>query len=70
MGNKHHEVTAWRNTGEIDKGIKDILSRGDIVKFHNIFNGKIKYVKEWNQDEDGDLTAFKAPGCITKFVCP
>lgn len=51
----------------IDK-IKAILTRGNVVCFTG-GNGIKKYVTEWNEDSDGDLTADYSTG-QSKFVCP
>lgn len=48
--------------------IKDILSRGKIVRFTNTINGITKDVNEWNADSDGDLTAFRHTGLV-RYVC-
>lgn len=48
--------------------IKEILSRGNIVRFtmDNLF----KDVNEWNIDGEGDLKAFrKSPEFLTSYVC-
>ena len=64
------ECIAVKDTEKIDRKIKGILKEGKVAKFTNIFTGKSKYVKEWKQDEMGDLEAFYYPGCKTKYVCP
>ena len=52
------------------KQIEEILARGNVVKFSNPFKGQTKYVDTWNEDEDGDLTAFRTTSnCATHFVC-
>jgi hypothetical protein len=48
--------------------IEDILARGKVVRFSNSINGITKDVKEWNADEDGDLTAFRYTG-RSRYVC-
>lgn len=48
--------------------IKDILSRGKIVRFTNTFNGSTKDVNEWNADSDGDLIAFRHTG-RSPYIC-
>jgi hypothetical protein len=57
-------------TKEIDDKIREILSRGKIVRFTNVFIGITKDVREWNQDDMGDFTAFRRSGGQTDFVCP
>ena len=47
--------------------IKAILDSGKWVKF-TYHSGVVKIVKEWNPDEDGDLTADYTEA--SKFVCP
>jgi hypothetical protein len=47
--------------------IKAILNRGNIVCFTG-GNGIKKYVIEWNEDSDGDLTADYSTG-QSNFVC-
>ena len=51
-----------------EKMIKDILSRGKIVRFTNAINGITKDVNEWNADSDGDLIAFRHTG-LTPYIC-
>lgn len=51
-----------------EKMIKDILSRGKIVRFTNTINGITKDVNEWNADSDGDLIAFRHTG-LTPYIC-
>ena len=53
----------------IDKCIKDILDRGDIVVFTNKITGVVKKVDTWNKDDMGDFTAFESTGS-TLYVCP
>lgn len=48
--------------------IHDILARGKHVRFTNIYSGVTKDVKEWNVDEDEDLTAYRTTG-TTPAVC-
>ncbi len=55
---------------ERQKEIKEILARGNVVKFNNPFRDQVKYVDQWNEDEDGDLLAFRATrNCYTHYVC-
>lgn len=52
------------------KQIEEILARGNVVKFTNPFTQQVKYVDTWNEDADGDLTAFRTTrNCATSFVC-
>jgi hypothetical protein len=62
------EALCHRNTGAIDLRIKDILARGNIVVFKT-GGGLEKFVREWNQDSDGDLTAYFSTGALL-YVCP
>lgn len=51
------------------KQIKDILASGKAARFHFDLLNITKDVKEWNPDEDGDLTAFrKCSNSKTNFV--
>ena len=43
-----------------EKQIKDILASGKVARFHFDLLNITKDVKEWNPDEDGDLTAFRS----------
>ena len=50
--------------------IEEILARGNVVKFYNPFREQQKFVDQWNEDEDGDLKAFRATrNCDTHYVC-
>ena len=52
-----------------EKQIKDILASGKVARFHFDLLNITKDVKEWNPDEDGDLSAFrKCSNCWTEFV--
>jgi hypothetical protein len=48
--------------------IEDILARGKIVRFTNSITHVTKDVKEWNADDDDDLTAFRHTGS-TPYIC-
>jgi len=48
--------------------IEDILSRGKIVRFTNSITGVTKDIKEWNEDNLGDLTAFRHTGG-NPYIC-
>ena len=61
-------ILASPNTEIIDKKIKDILARGNIVCFTNKITGTVKHVTEWNQDAEGDLIASYSTGS-NNFVC-
>lgn len=63
-------VKEVRDQEERLEQIKEILGRGKIVRFTNIFTGLTKDVNSWNPDEDGDLAAFRSSGGKTKHVCP
>ena len=52
---------------EREKKIKDILSRGKIVRF--TMDEVIKDVNEWNIDADKDLIAFRIENAASSFVC-
>lgn len=50
--------------------IKEVLSRGGIVRFTNKYTGVTKDVNEWLLDDDGDLKAFRTSDkAATQFVC-
>lgn len=48
--------------------ILDILSRGNVVRFR-LPDGSWKDVKEWNEDDVGDLEAFRSHNVATNYVC-
>lgn len=48
--------------------IKDILSRGNIVRFTNRITGITKDINSWNADVDGDLIAFRHTG-LSPYIC-
>lgn len=50
--------------------IRGILSRGNHVRFTNSWTGIKKDVSEWNEDDHGDLEAFRtSKQAVSKFVC-
>jgi hypothetical protein len=48
--------------------IEDILSRGKVVRFTNSITGVTKDIKEWNEDNMGDLIAFRHTGG-NPYIC-
>lgn len=66
---KKVQTAGHADTEEIDNKIKDILARGNLVKFTNKVNSVVKILKEWNQDEMGDMLASYSTGLIT-WICP
>lgn len=59
---------AKSNKEELKREIQEALTAHKIVIFTNRHNGITKKVREWNADDDGDLTAFESTG-RTAFVC-
>ncbi len=49
--------------------ILEILDRGNIVVFRSASGSLAKYVNEWNEDDDGDLKAFKVENAHSYYVC-
>lgn len=59
----------YEDRAKLDTQIKEAILIGKVVVFTHKPTGIVKKVREWNQDEMGDLTAFESTG-KTNFVCP
>ena len=52
----------YKEKQRLEKKIKAILKRGNIVCFTHKINGIVKHLNEWNIDDMGDLKAFYSTG--------